>query len=94
MFNDYNVHSFGNNPTCLVRQELALGDVEGSFWFGDSTTLALEGRAVTSLLLNSFCHNANFREQAPRGGEETLSKRTFYSQVLQLGQFKHLGWDS
>lgn len=27
-----------------------------------------------------------------RGGEET-SKRAFYSQVLQLGQSKHLGWD-
>lgn len=34
------------------------------------------------------------RHQGFRGDEETLPKRMLYLQVLQLGQFKHLGWDS
>lgn len=34
------------------------------------------------------------RHQGFRGDGETLPKRVFYLQVLQLGQFKHLGWDS
>lgn len=46
---------------------------------------------ATSLLRKPLCQHCGFQREDAEG---LVSKTTFYLQVLQLGQFKHLGRES